>query len=158
MTRPGLDRRTALAGIVGVGALPVLAACAGDDGATTAADPAAPATDAPPTPDPTPVETPTPTEAPTTDFASTADVPVGGGAVFEEQRLVVTQPTAGEFVGFSFVCTHTGCPVNQVTDSIRCPCHGSTFSLVDGAPTGGPATRPLDPMPLRIEGDRISLA
>ena len=72
---------------------------------------------------------------------------------------MVTQPTEGEFQGFSFVCTHSGCPVNQVTDEILCPCHGSKFSLTDGSPTAGPASSPLERMELMVGDDgSISLA
>jgi nitrite reductase/ring-hydroxylating ferredoxin subunit len=45
---------------------------------------------------------------------STADVPEGGGTVFKEQKVVVTQPKEGEFKAFSAVCTHQGCLVSKV--------------------------------------------
>ncbi len=80
-----------------------------------------------------------------THLVSAADVPVGGGVILPKVQLVVTQPTAGEFRGFSFVCTHQRCPVTAVQDGvIICPCHGSRFSVATGAPEpGSPATRPL---------------
>src|ERR1044072_5669649 len=66
------------------------------------------------------------------------DVPIGGGKVFEAQKLVVTQREAGKFNGFSAVCTHQGCLVNEVADgTINCPCHGSKFKL-DGSVGTGP--------------------
>src|SRR5213592_396948 len=37
-------------------------------------------------------------------IAKTADVPVGSGVIVDE--VVVTQPTAGVFKGFSAKCTH----------------------------------------------------
>lgn len=160
MGASGLSRRRALstAATVGLG-LPVLAACGGDDTTTGATDPTPTSGGATPAPaDPSASASATP-EAPTGGFASTADIPVGGGGVFEEQRVVVTQPTEGEFKGFSFVCTHSGCPVNQVTDEILCPCHGSKFSITDGSPTAGPAPSPLEPMELIVGDDgSISLA
>jgi len=156
MGRSGLSRRGALTGAMGLGVgLPVLSACGQGDTTTTASDPtptgAGAVQPSPPAAGATPV-------APAGGFASTGDIPVGGGGVFEEQQVVVTQPTAGEFKGFSFVCTHSGCPVNQVTDEILCPCHGSRFSLADGSPTAGPASSPLEPIELVINGDSISLA
>ena len=156
MGASGVSRRGALTGAMGLGVgLPVLAACSGDDGTTSASDP----TTASPTPtDPPSGSASATSEAPTGGFASTTDIPVGGGGVFEEQKVVVTQPTAGEFKGFSIVCTHSGCPVNQVTDEIMCPCHGSRFSLTDGSPTAGPAPSPLAPVELVVDGDSISLA
>lgn len=157
MGRSGFSRRSALTGAMGLGVgLPVLSACGGDDPAPSASDPAPTPGSPGATLEP---DTPSATSgAPTGGFASTADIPVGGGGVFEEQQVVVTQPTAGEFKGFSFVCTHSGCPVNQVTDEILCPCHGSKFSITDGSPTAGPASSPLEPMELVIDGDSISLA
>jgi Rieske Fe-S protein len=72
-----------------------------------------------------------------------ADVPVGGGVVFKERKIVVTQAAAGQFKGFSAVCTHQGCVVAEVKDgTINCDCHGSKFGL-DGSVTTGPATKPL---------------
>lgn len=74
----------------------------------------------------------------------TADVPVGGGTVLKEQKLVVTQPTAGSYRCFTAVCPHQGCLVNKVENgTIDCPCHGSEFKVTDGAVVKGPSTRPL---------------
>lgn len=167
MSRPALTRRRALAGVAGVGvALPVLAAC-GDDGTTAAGSTGTPSstptstpTTAAASPDPSAAAT---TEAPATSaapagFASTADVPVGGGTIYADKKVVVTQPKAGEFKCFSSICTHAGCPVTKVTTTIDCPCHGSQFSLTDGSPTTGPASDPLPAVDITVTGDRISLA
>ena len=76
-------------------------------------------------------------------LASTSEIPVGGGKVFSGQQVVVTQPEAGTFKGFSAVCTHMQCTVDQVASgTIDCPCHGSRFSA-DGANLGNPALKPL---------------
>lgn len=60
-----------------------------------------------------------------------------------------------DFVAFSKVCTHAGCPVGlyQPADHrLFCPCHQSIFDVLDAAaPTAGPATRPLPQLPLRID-------
>ena len=77
-------------------------------------------------------------------MAAVADVPVGGGIVLADQDLVVTQPVAGTFKGFSATCTHQGCKVKEVVGgTINCPCHGSKFAVADGTPTAGPAKKPL---------------
>ncbi|MER5775314.1 Rieske (2Fe-2S) protein [Streptomyces sp. NPDC002039] len=87
-------------------------------------------------------------------------VPVGGGTVLKEQKLVVTQPTAGSFRCFTAVCPHQGCLVNKVENgSIDCPCHGSKFEITDGAVTKGPATTGLAEKKITVSpGGEISLA
>src|SRR6478672_4056819 len=42
------------------------------------------------------------------ELAKTSEVPVGGGVILAEQKIVITQPTAGQFDAFSAVCTHQG--------------------------------------------------
>ncbi len=93
--------------------------------------------------------------APANAIAKTADVPVGSGVIVDE--VVVTQPSAGEFKGFSAICTHAGCTVNEVADgTINCPCHGSKFNL-DGSVANGPASTPLESQAVTVQGDSIVL-
>jgi ubiquinol-cytochrome c reductase iron-sulfur subunit len=51
------------------------------------------------------------------------------------------------FVVYSKICTHAGCPVGLYRASdhrLICPCHQSTFDVLDGAaPVFGPAVRAL---------------
>lgn len=78
------------------------------------------------------------------------DVPVGGGKVFEAQKLVVTQAEPGQFKAYSAVCPHQGCLVNEVVDgTINCPCHGSKFKL-DGSVSVGPAQQALAPSAVSV--------
>jgi Rieske Fe-S protein len=92
-------------------------------------------------------------------IAAVADVPVGGGIVLAAQDLVVTQPVAGTFKGFSATCTHQGCKVKEVAGgTINCPCHGSKFAVADGAPTAGPADKPLPEKTIKVEGASVVLA
>jgi Rieske Fe-S protein len=92
-------------------------------------------------------------------LVSVADVPVGGGVVLADRQLVVTQPSEGSFVGFSAVCTHAGCAVQDVSNgTINCPCHGSKFAVADGSVVDGPAPSPLPPVQLQIRGTSIDLA
>lgn len=109
-------------------------------------------------------ESPAPTtaagssQAPGGELTRTSDVPVGGGTIFKDRKVVVTQPEAGEFKAFSAVCTHAGCIVASVSDgTINCACHGSRFSITDAAVEAGPATRPLPAERITVEGDRIQL-
>ncbi len=160
MDRTGVSRRRALTGAASLGvALPVLGAC-GDDKPDEATDPGSPIDrSGTATPD-----EPT-SEAPPSGEASgvgggvpAADVPVGGGIVLAEERLVITQPAKGEFKGFTAVCTHQGCTVNRVADTIDCPCHGSTFDIATGEPVAGPALAPLAEIELVVDGDTINRA
>lgn len=72
------------------------------------------------------------------------DVPVGGGVVLGDQKVVVTRDQAGKASAFSAVCTHQGCLVASVAaGTIDCPCHGSKFDAGTGEPVAGPAQSPL---------------
>ncbi|MZD54460.1 Rieske (2Fe-2S) protein [Streptomyces sp. SID5606] len=94
-----------------------------------------------------------------TELAATADIPEGGGMVFADQKVVVTQPSAGEFRAFSATCTHQGCAVKSVSDGvINCPCHNSNFSITDGSVRSGPAPKPLPAVRITVNGDSIQLA
>jgi Rieske Fe-S protein len=85
-------------------------------------------------------------------------VPVGGGKIYETFEVVVTQPTAGDFRGFTSICTHTGCDVNAVADgTIDCPCHGSRFHL-DGTVARGPAPRALNARPVTVVDGQLVLS
>ena len=89
---------------------------------------------------------------------STADVPVGGGTILADRKIVVTQPTAGQFKAFTAVCTHMACLVADVSGGlIRCPCHGSQYSIVDGSVQGGPAPSPLAAVPITVSGTTITV-
>ncbi|MFI9151251.1 Rieske (2Fe-2S) protein [Streptomyces sp. NPDC053367] len=93
-----------------------------------------------------------------TVLGRTSEVPEGGGKVFGDAGVVVTQPTAGEFKAFSAKCTHQGCAVKDIAnDVISCPCHGSEFSATDGSVKKGPATQPLPAEKITVEGDTITL-
>ena len=91
-------------------------------------------------------------------FATTSEIPKGGGAIFSDVGVVVTQPTAGDFKGFTNICTHAGCPLASVFSTINCNCHGSKFSITDGSVVQGPATQPLPVKPIKVQGGSISLA
>jgi len=89
-------------------------------------------------------------------LASTSDVPVGGGKILADKKIVITQPKSGEFHGFSAVCTHAGCIVGTVSGgTINCPCHGSRFSITNGSVVNGPAPSPLPPVGIKVQGTSI---
>lgn len=161
-----LDRRTVLRGVAVTGAIgavgPLLAACGGDEPGSGGGS-ADSATDDPTSPSPADTPADTPAGTPAGDAGGEAlgpisGVPVGGGTVFKDQKIVVTQPTKGEFLAFSAVCTHQGCTVGEVKDgTINCPCHGSKFSIEDGGVVAGPAQKSLPKETITVEGKEIRL-
>ncbi|MEU7009576.1 Rieske (2Fe-2S) protein [Streptomyces sp. NPDC046332] len=162
MTPDTTPRRTVL--LAGAGSVAALATGCGSDGDSdggTTASPTAPATDTD-TAEPT-TSAEEPSESPSAPAADAltqkSDVPVGGGTIFKEEKVVVTQPTADDFKAFSAICTHQGCIVAKVENgTIDCACHGSKFRITDGSVVTGPATRPLPAEEITVSGDSISLA
>lgn len=149
MTPDGLSRRHALTGAATVGlGLPLLAACGGNDVSS--------ATDSSPT---TSGSTSGGAPAGGAALAATSDIAVGGGTIFADEKVVVTQPSEGEFKAFTSICTHQGCPVTSVSDGeIQCRCHGSAFSIADGSVLAGPAPAPLGEIAITVKGGEITLA
>ncbi len=91
-------------------------------------------------------------------LAATSQIPVGSGKIFTDQKVVVTQPSSGDFKAFSAVCTHMGCIVSQISNgTIDCPCHGSQYSIKDGAVVAGPAPAPLPAETIKVSGTSIVL-
>jgi nitrite reductase/ring-hydroxylating ferredoxin subunit len=123
----------------------VIAAAAAGLGATACGAPPAPP--APPPPDPC-----------AQAFARTTDIPVGGGRIYPDVPVVVTQPTPGVFRGFGTVCTHDGCQLTSVADgTINCPCHGSRYAITDGSVVHGPARTGLRTEALTVDGGCITV-
>jgi Rieske Fe-S protein len=162
MTEPvaAVGRRVVLMGAGAVGVAGVLAACGGGDDETDSGGAAQTPAETEPAPgetEPAPAETAEPPAA-ATGVVAVADVPVGGGVVIAAERIVVTQPTEGDFKAFGSTCTHQGCQVADVSDGeIKCPCHGSRYSIEDGSVTNGPAPEPLTEVGVAVEGDQIVL-
>ncbi|WP_328291641.1 Rieske (2Fe-2S) protein [Kineococcus sp. NBC_00420] len=153
---PGvLSRRKALAvggGALGVGSL--LAACGSDDDAGT-----------------TPATTDSSSSSTSSSASATSSgdgalttvsaVPVGSALLVTAAGgapVVVAQPTAGEIVAFSGLCTHQGCAVAVMKKELDCPCHGSKFDALTGAVLNGPATDPLTPFKVTVDGDSVVAA
>ena len=147
MSGPAVPRRSVLAAAAAAG----LAGCARPAGTDVAAT--------------SPTGTATPVAPATADgdgcaraFARTSDIPLGGGTVFKDLRVIVTQPSPGEFRGFGIVCTHDGCELDRVSDgTINCPCHGSRYAVADGSVVRGPARTGLRKEKVAVDGDRVVL-
>ena len=150
MTTDKISRR-ALGGLAAAGAsLPLLAACS-NDSPSSASDPSGGSTSGAQTGGATGGSGGEP-------LAKTSEIKVGGGEVFNDQQVVVTQPKSGEFKCFTAVCTHQGCLVSDVSGgTINCNCHGSRYSIEDGSVVTGPATFPLSPEPITVSGQEITL-
>ena len=152
MTTDKISRRT-LGGLAAAGAgVPLLAACGGDGADSDGASPASAA----------PGGGSSGASGGASgggELAPTSDIEVGGGAVFADQEVVVTQPVEGEFKCFTAICTHQGCLVAGVSDgTINCDCHGSKYSIDTGDVEQGPATSPLTEVPITVADGEISLS
>ena len=91
-----------------------------------------------------------------TELTTTDQVPVGGGIVLVDEKVVVTQPAAGEFKAFTAICTHQHLLVGEVENGvIHCDNHGSEFDFSTGAVTHGPASEPLAAIDIKVKGDQI---
>ncbi|MFI7215036.1 cytochrome bc1 complex Rieske iron-sulfur subunit [Micromonospora maritima] len=68
----------------------------------------------------------------------------------------------GNYVAFSKICTHAGCPASlyeQQTNRLLCPCHQSQFLITDNAkPIFGPANRPLPQLPIEVDEEGFFVA
>jgi Rieske Fe-S protein len=133
------SRRAVMSGIVGVGVgVPLLAACGSDDSESSGSGGGgASASGA---------------------IGKTSEVPVGGAKIFKAEKVMVSQPSEGEFKAFSTVCTHQGCPITKMDgDEIECGCHGSRFMVADGSVANGPATKPLKELKATVKGDNLTV-
>ncbi len=139
------SRRHLVGGLLGLGVgLPLLAACGSSDSSSGSGSGSGSSSGG--------------TTAKGT-IGKAADVPVGGGKIYSGEKVVVTQPTKGDYKAFSAICTHQGCPVSKITGSdIECTCHGSAFSIKDGSVVKGPADKPLPELKVSVKGGEITVA
>jgi len=147
------SRRNLMAGLAAAGvAVPVLAAC-GSSSDTTGTTSSAGSTDSS-------GSTGGSSSAKSGgDTFPTSEIPVGGGKIFSSDKVVVTQPKAGDFKAFTAVCTHQGCIVANVSDgTINCTCHFSKFSIEDGSVVNGPATRALAEKKVTLSGTSLTVS
>ncbi|MET0853516.1 MAG: Rieske (2Fe-2S) protein [Microterricola sp.] len=92
-----------------------------------------------------------------TEIAKLSAVPVGDsiGVVVGGASLLIAQPTAGDVVAFSAICSHQQCIVAPAQTEFHCPCHGSRYDAATGDVLEGPALKPLTPVPVSVDGDSI---
>ncbi|WP_433615795.1 Rieske (2Fe-2S) protein [Dactylosporangium sp. CA-139114] len=140
-TLPCAHRRALLAGLGGLSAAALLAACG--DGDATAKAPAATS--------PAPAQSSAPAK---TTVADTAQVPVGGGIV--ANGVLITQPVSGTFKVFDAACPHKGILVTAPQNGIAvCPAHQSKFSIADGSKIDGPTPTGLKLLKSEVDGTSI---
>lgn len=91
--------------------------------------------------------------------ASLAEVPDGELRAYD---LTVGRVTIAhlenEVFAFGDECTHEGCSLaegelDEMADTVVCPCHGSAFDVRNGEPVKGPAEDPLPVYPVRVTDD-----
>jgi Rieske Fe-S protein len=100
--------------------------------------------------------------------------PVAVGTVTEVKKALADQKyvknDAGQFyllpaapdavIAVSWRCTHQGCAVHAPegqAGQMKCPCHGSIFDGRTGTVVAGPASRPLDYLPVIVENDTVTV-
>jgi Rieske Fe-S protein len=92
-------------------------------------------------------------------LAPLAQVPTGGGVILSKSKIVLTRGSDGTVHGFSAVCTHQGCTVDNISGGvISCPCHGSRYDAQTGAVVGGPAPSPLPKIAVVVRGTDVYTA
>lgn len=142
-----LARREVLAIATAAGATVALSACASEPDAAQTTFPSA-------TVDEAPAEL-----AGEILLGPASEVMVGSGNKFmvdETLTILVTQPKAGDFRGFSATCTHSGCIVTGVRDGeIACGCHGARFDVATGAVLAGPARTALGRINIELRGEEL---
>lgn len=140
-----ITRRTALAaGAVGVGVV-ALGACSSDESKPAAKNGA----------EPTPAASSPAAAGP---IAALSDVPVGGAITAkgsDGKPIIVAQPTAGQVVAFTAVCTHRGCTVAPKGKDLDCPCHGSKYNAFTGEVINGPAPKALAKIDVKVDGTNV---
>lgn len=72
------------------------------------------------------------------------------------QEVYAVTQNGKDFIVFSNVCTHLGCPVHwdDTRTAFLCPCHGGVFG-VNGQVLHGPPPRPLTELHHRMENGDI---
>jgi len=87
-----------------------------------------------------------------------SDVPVGEGKeiVLGGKPAIVINAKGIGYMALSRVCTHLGCLVefDKRTNTFICPCHAGTFNI-EGNVISGPPPKPLEKLPLNVQGDNI---
>ena len=102
-----------------------------------------------------------PATYPRVRLAAGTAIPAGGTLLFryptEADPCILVRLASGQLAAYSQVCTHLSCAVyySKAESKLLCPCHRGAFDLVNGAPTGGPPTRPLPRIIVEQRGETL---
>jgi 3-phenylpropionate/trans-cinnamate dioxygenase ferredoxin subunit len=92
-------------------------------------------------------------------IANVDDLPSGRMSCVEvEGRRLLLANVDGTFYATDDTCTHEDASLSSGSlhgDYVKCPLHGSRFSLRTGEPVEEPADEPVNCYPVRVEGDSV---
>lgn len=81
---------------------------------------------------------------------------MGGVKYYKDQFLIVSRPSTDEYKALWSRCTHQNCPLQKIEGTVGiCPCHGSRFDAMTGKVLQGPASRPLNDVPVKVVGGKL---
>jgi menaquinol-cytochrome c reductase iron-sulfur subunit len=86
----------------------------------------------------------------------TSTIKDGWRTTSAKKGVWVVKQANGGITAFSPLCPHLGCGYrwNVPAKQFQCPCHGSLYD-VTGKVLAGPAPRPLDILPTKVEGGQL---
>jgi 3-phenylpropionate/trans-cinnamate dioxygenase ferredoxin component len=92
-------------------------------------------------------------------LGSISAVPQSGLTKFDAGgNEIAVANVEGTFYALSDICTHRGCSLSEGEldgTTLECICHGSRFDLATGDVVQGPAERPVQVYPVRVQGDAL---
>jgi len=90
--------------------------------------------------------------------AENAALNTAGGSKIVQTVLVANTGNSA-FIALTSICTHDGCTVgyDSVSNNIKCPCHGSSFTT-SGSVITGPASSSLKAYPVSKSGDILTIS
>lgn len=93
--------------------------------------------------------------------ASVADVKPGSVVQVEvDGEPVALANTGGELLATSDICSHDYVMLHEgwlEGDELECPQHGSKFNMRTGKVLGPPATQPIAPYEVKVQGQDVYL-